>query len=900
MKKSIVFMGFALFVLLGHAQESNWTFLSAGNKILSSSAQGKDVWVGTSNGLAYMDYNTKEITNFYYCNSPFPNNTINDIKKDSEGNFWFASGTSIAKFDGREWEYIDLGDNIFYGTIMEIDFDNNGDLWVVTTNEVMHYDFEVWTVYDDSSTDVYITFANDIAFDSKDNVWVSSMYGLLKFDGAKWTVFDESNSSIPTDYLTNLAIDNTDKIWIGGLFESLFTFNGVSWTVVDIDAYSCYAVESDGQGRIWVDASDGFWVFDGANYTEYTTSDGLSDLSVNGFSFDGDIAWIATWNGLNRFDGKEFEYFTFPTSGLADDNINTMEANSKGEIWCGTNFGISVYNQGEWLTFDDELDNYWPAVNDIKFNDNNEAWIGGMFTAAYYDGSDFILYDNINSGLDLYFVYELAWDTERDIVWFAGSDELYSYDYDVFTYYAIDDLGLDILSYSSIEDILVDHAGRLFVSTSSSGVLTYFEGRWSHFNEENSALYDDWCYGLGIDDSGKVFVGHSGGFSVYYDSVWTPYYWGNSDYPGGLIDAFYTLSEGAMWFGTGERLIKYDGEGSFESFAIPIDQFTSDLEKDVNGNLWVSGDNGLGIFNPDGLNIDFSGLAYDYMGNPLTEGSVILFNNTKLIGGYDTVAIAPIQADGSYTFDGISNCAYTVQIKPTIANRGALMSTYLGSEALWTAASSVSAYSNHALESVEMQPVPQQTSGEAAIEGSVVNNIYRGEPVKSTTVILEHVARSIVAYTETDQNGNFELPNIPVGEYYLTVDYPGIKMDDDNLIAITAANQIVDVEVKVSDTLVTFNEGVAVPRESTLQFVRFYPNPVEDILFVDLFSEVPSSHTVEILDVTGKVLQIVELSLSEGKNETIRLSLGDYAKGMYVVSISDNEGSVIRNLFVKK
>ena len=69
----------------------------------------------------------------------------------------------------------------------------------------------------------------------------------------------------------------------------------------------------------------------------YTTSDGLASNAIADIVEDRfGYIWIATWNGLSRFDGYNFcNYPTGKNSGLSNfhNRILTLTADNMGNIW---------------------------------------------------------------------------------------------------------------------------------------------------------------------------------------------------------------------------------------------------------------------------------------------------------------------------------------------------------------------------------------------------------------------------------------------------------------------------------------------------------------------------------------------------------------------------------------
>jgi ligand-binding sensor domain-containing protein len=64
---------------------------------------------------------------------------------------------------------------------------------------------------------------------------------------------------------------------------------------------------------------------------------------------DGNL-WVATFDGLSRYDGKRFVNFT-TMDGLAYDHVFCTHQDREGNIWVGTGDGLSRYDGKRFINF---------------------------------------------------------------------------------------------------------------------------------------------------------------------------------------------------------------------------------------------------------------------------------------------------------------------------------------------------------------------------------------------------------------------------------------------------------------------------------------------------------------------------------------------------------------------
>lgn len=82
----------------------------------------------------------------------------------------------------------------------------------------------------------------------------------------------------------------------------------------------------------------------------YDNRNGLSNSSINKLYNDGDnMLWIATWDGLNMYDGSSFHVFNYSKENdfksIGSNVIQNITEDKRGNIWISTIEGVSKYEK---------------------------------------------------------------------------------------------------------------------------------------------------------------------------------------------------------------------------------------------------------------------------------------------------------------------------------------------------------------------------------------------------------------------------------------------------------------------------------------------------------------------------------------------------------------------------
>ena len=118
--------------------------------------------------------------------------------------------------------------------------------------------------------------------------------------------------------------------------------------------------------------------FSGQLHREFYLSDGLPSNWINDViqTRDGYV-WIATDNGLVRYDGIQFKLFNrTATQQLSSSEIRVVYEDSQGRLWIGATSGLTRFTPGRPGTFEKVGPISGKTVRAVYEDSTNTLWVG--------------------------------------------------------------------------------------------------------------------------------------------------------------------------------------------------------------------------------------------------------------------------------------------------------------------------------------------------------------------------------------------------------------------------------------------------------------------------------------------------------------------------------------------
>lgn len=264
-------------------------------------------------------------------------------------------------------------------------------------------------------------------------------------------------------------------------------------------------------------------------------ADGLSQSSVYDIVQDkSGFLWMATQDGLNKYDGTTFQVFRdepFDTNSISSNNLSSLLCDSKGRIWAGTaNHGLNLYI---------------PAVGFRHFLADGKpgSVASNMITALHEDAKGAIW---VGTGNGLHRLKETRTQNNFEYVFEKIPLKTIAED-------TIADKFINVLASGDNNDLWVGTFAGLFkINTAGKPV----QEKW--YSRKNSQLADAYVYSITVDKTGRVWAGGRYGIDII-DAITGSRLEVSKESPlqegmvSNLAATLFTASNGDIWIGYNDR-----------------------------------------------------------------------------------------------------------------------------------------------------------------------------------------------------------------------------------------------------------------------------------------------------------------------------------------------------------
>jgi ligand-binding sensor domain-containing protein len=300
---------------------------------------------------------------------------------DNKNTIWFLTESGIVSYNGKEWTLHNKNPKILASEAKQLAYisGSEGDeIWLATPTGAN----AVASPVDMNSVVKNLTTLNSkivgnkvvsIAGGQMNIRWVVSENGVAAIYNNNWIKNDYAER-YPEDIFQYYPISSAaatpkgDTLYVGTLGGGVMRFfkdqqvdavSGASefavWGPILIPSDTVFCVHIAADGTQWMGTNKGAAKHVGNNTLEgwfaFDTKSGLADNQVQAVQTDskGNI-YFGTPKGLSVLSGKEWTTYTLG-NGLVSNNILTIVIDREDNAWLGTDNGISCLKNGSIISF---------------------------------------------------------------------------------------------------------------------------------------------------------------------------------------------------------------------------------------------------------------------------------------------------------------------------------------------------------------------------------------------------------------------------------------------------------------------------------------------------------------------------------------------------------------------
>ncbi|MDF2190367.1 hybrid sensor histidine kinase/response regulator transcription factor [Paraflavitalea sp. CAU 1676] len=506
-----------------------------------------------------------------------------------------------AKAQQLAFNHLTVENGLLSNSVLSIAQDQQGFLWFGTSIGLTRYDGARFKIYKSIGKDTQSLSSNNITTlyrDAQNNLWIGTSGGLDRYD-PKTDAFERiwiNGKRMGNIY--SIIQDKQQRLWIGstqGLhlltdpgkrnFQSFYpsadSNNSIAGNIIR-------ALHEDHQGRLWVGTNNGLtrlqWINGKISCTNFHHQPGnAQSLSADYITTiaedEARNLWIGTQHdGINQYLPATNTFKTWSHAnnqpGIINNNIRIILATSRGQLWVGTQEGLSI------------IDPHTGAISSYQQEAGNKKSLSQ------------------NS------IYSILEDANGSIwvgTYFGGANSTYSYSTPFQTIQNNQHSGS--LSNNVVSSMVEDQLHNLWIGTEGGG-LNYYDRNTGTFtayknnSREAGSLGSNLVKVVYLDKDGNPWCGtHGGGLNVYdrQQHKFIRYLYKESD-PNSLTTEITSITEdalGRLWIVSQAGISIYQRNGTqlvgdnLRSTVSPLPGQAANVYTDKAGNVWIAGVPGL-------------------------------------------------------------------------------------------------------------------------------------------------------------------------------------------------------------------------------------------------------------------------------------------------------------------
>ncbi len=351
------------------------------------------LWFATEAGLAVYDGRSQQWS-LLNASDGLPSNVVQALALHPNGSLWVGTNAGLAVWEDGRFTTLIQDD------VREMAVGPDGTVWYITADAVYRWrDVQAQNIVPPPVSQVYDVLATAEGF------WLAAREGVAFFDGAqmengRWLRFG-SSGGLPGDRVTALSQATDGTVWASsellpedpalgsGLYGTytvrhnyLSFFNGRSWqstirpAPVGLLHPVITSIVSTPDGSTWLSSLGGISRFDGQQWQQFSTLDGLPGYEVYQLLATDDSIWAVTSGGLAQFNLATQSWKSFTGIGNWPDLAAVpLAADASGTVWAGSGTELRRYDGRRWQSVPIALPDPAVEVRDFVAAADGRLWL---------------------------------------------------------------------------------------------------------------------------------------------------------------------------------------------------------------------------------------------------------------------------------------------------------------------------------------------------------------------------------------------------------------------------------------------------------------------------------------------------------------------------------------------
>lgn len=288
---------------------------------------------------------------------------------------------------------------------------------------------------------------------------------------------------------------------------------------------------------------------DNLQFQNISSDNGLSYGAILSICQDNNgFIWIATSNGINKYDSSEIETFRhsrMDTCSIASNSITKVYCDHGGRIWVGTSQGLSLYNGIGFVNY--SLPDNAGDILDIQETPGGHLIISCRYGLRMFD-TESMLFEQKSLPSATESLKQCCFFRDVHSLYIGDSSgSLFAWDLQTGELERLP----EFKSSCGINSIHVTPGGAIWVGTEGDGAYSFCDGTVSHYTK--GQIESNFVRSICQDASGRIWIGTYEGLNIIKDGTVSKYRHDESDeltIPDNSIRCIFRDSQDGMWIGT--------------------------------------------------------------------------------------------------------------------------------------------------------------------------------------------------------------------------------------------------------------------------------------------------------------------------------------------------------------